>query len=188
MPQTIFFLTTNQYKYEQFLSVVSDLSFNRFTFEQLPEDSIEIQADNNRDISAFSSKWASDKFQLPIIKEDVGFYIESLAGFPGPYLSQVEKQIKSNGFLQLLENAVDRRAHWEYSVSICFPDQEPVTFSAIQNGYIASGMRGNSGWYADKIFVMENQTKTISELLDDRTYKRNNDHYIELIKYLKNIK
>lgn len=186
MIEKIYFITTNQYKFDQFASVVKQFKLDRYSFEQLTEETIEIQAENNEQVAMFSSQWASRKYNLPVIKEDVGFYIEALNGFPGPYLSQVEKQIKTGGFLKLLGESENRNAYWQYSVAICFPEQEPVVFSTIQKGKIAITAKGKSGWYTDKIFIQVGQEKTVSELLDNNTYKRDNQHYEKLFEYLKN--
>ena len=49
--------------------------------EQLPKETPEIQAKTNREVAEFSAQWAANKFGLPVIKEDVGMYIEALGGF-----------------------------------------------------------------------------------------------------------
>lgn len=180
----IYFLTTNNFKFAQFMSVVNSLGFNKYAFEQLNEETVEIQAENNEQVANYSSQWAANKFKLPIIKEDVSFYIAALDGFPGPYLSQIEKQIKSSGYLKLLQNCPNRQAHWQYSVSFCQPGQQPIAFSAIQHGTIAKQARGECGSFTDKIFVQKNESKTICELLDENMYQRHNEHYQKLLAYL----
>lgn len=184
MLKKIFFLTTNEFKFKQFLSVVDLLGFNKYVFEQLKTETVEIQAENNEQVANYSSKWAANKFNLPIIKEDVGLYIDALDGFPGPYLAQIEKQLKSVGYLKLLEKSNNRQAHWLYSVSFCQPKQEPIVFSTIQEGVIAHKAKGSGGSFTDKIFIQQNETKTIGELLAENKYQRNNKHYQKLLCYL----
>ncbi len=186
MIEKIYFITTNQYKFDQFLLVAKKYKLNNYKFEQLAGEIIEIQAEDNEQVAKFSSKWASKKYNLPIIKEDVGFYIERLKGFPGPYLSQVENQLETSGFLQLLNNSENRNAYWQYSIAICFPNQKPVVFSTIQKGEIAAAAKGKSGWHTDKLFIQDGQEKTISELLDANNYHRDNRHYEKLLEYLRN--
>lgn len=184
MAKKFFFITTNKYKFEQFKLVVKNFSFNKFEFKQLNHNTVEIQANDNEEVASYSSWWASHEFNCSVIKEDVGFYINSLNGFPGPYLSQIEKQIKSEGFINLLNETQDRTAFWQYSVSCCHPNFQPITFSAIQHGNIARKPRGKSGWFADKIFIPSGKKETISELLDNNKYERNNNHYKKLLYYL----
>jgi XTP/dITP diphosphohydrolase len=111
-------------------------------------------------------------------------YIRALSGFPGPYLADVEKQIKSEGYLKLLSEVTDRSAYWEYAIAYCEPGKEPVSFSTRYEGSIAYGVRGESGWYTDKVFVPAESTYTIAELLDRKEYVRDVGHYEQLKEYL----
>lgn len=177
----IYFVTTNNYKFKKFSRA---LDIKRISLEQLNEETPEIQAANNQEIAAFSAEWAANKFNVPVIKEDVGLYFEALKGFPGPYLNQIEKWIETKGFIKLMMDKKNRSAYWEYALSYCEPEKSPITFYTHQKGSIAIEARGKSGWYADKIFIPEGQNKTIAELLDENKYIRNENHYIQLRKYL----
>jgi|SRR5581483_3387922 len=177
----IYFITTNDYKFKRF---TESAKLTGFDVQQLKEETPEIQAANNRQVAEYSAKWAADKFQRPVLKEDVGIYINAYRGFPGPYLSQVEKQLEIEGFLQLLTDVVDRSAYWEYAIAYCEPGKEPVSFCTQQKGSYAMEARGKSGWYTDKLFIPEGQLKTVAELLDDNEYVRNEYHYAQLREYL----
>ena len=144
----------------------------------------ELQADNNRTIAEYSAKWAAEERQCAVITEDVGMYIQALNGFPGPFLSQAEKQLGAEGFLALLNHKDNRVAYWEYAAAYCEPGSEPVSFHAIQKGSITKEPIGAVGWPMGRIFVQDKQTETISVLLEKGTYVRNNDHYARLRNYL----
>jgi len=177
----IYFATTNSYKFQR-LSQVLDIP--TIVLKQLNKEIPEIQAGNNQAIAAFSAEWAANNFNLCVITEDVGLYIEALNGFPGPYLNQVEKWINTDGFIRLMEDKKNRFAYWEYAVSYCEPKKSPVTFYTHQKGHIAKVAKGRSRWYADKIFIPEGQDKTIAELLDKEEYVRNEEHYKQLKEFL----
>ncbi|MFL5658311.1 MAG: non-canonical purine NTP pyrophosphatase [Ktedonobacteraceae bacterium] len=177
----VYFLTTNAYKFKKFSELTHSQSI---LIEQLSEVTPEIQAKNNREVAEFSAKWAADKFGLPVIKEDVGMYIEALGGFPGVYLNQIENWIGSEGYLRLLKGIHNRSAFWEYAIAYCEPDIEPVSFYTYQHGGISTEIKGESGYYADKIFIPKDCKKTIAELLDSGTYIRNDSHYIEMLSYV----
>jgi len=51
-------------------------------------------------------------------------------------------------------------------------------------GIISAEIRGEAGWFTDKVFIQNHQTKTIGELLYDKTYIRREDHYDQLKEYL----
>lgn len=177
----IYFVTTNQYKFDKFTQAIDAPGIE---IEQLAEETPEIQADSNKRIAEFSAWSLAHKYNLPILKEDVGMYIRSLNGFPGPYINQVEKWIGTAGFMQLLLRKKDRRAYWEYAIAFCEPGKKAKTFITKSKGTIALEARGNNGWRADKIFVPERQDKTIAELLDENKYIRNEHHYKKMIKFL----
>lgn len=178
----IYFITTNEYKFKRF---TESANLTGYDVQQLKEETPEIQAANNRQVAEYSAKWAADKFQLPVLKEDVGIYITAYKGFPGPYLSQVEKQLETEGFLRLLANVEDRTAYWEYAIAYCEPDREPVSFYTQHEGSYATEAHGQSGWDTDKLFIPEGQSKTVSELLDDDEYVRDEYHYALLREYLR---
>lgn len=180
----IYFVTTNNYKFKK-ISLALDIQ--DIVLVLLSEETPEIQAANNQKVAAFSAEWAASKFNKPVIKEDVGLYIDALKGFPGPYLNQIEKWIETDGFIKLMNDKENRSAYWEYAISYCEPGQSPVTFYTHQKGKIVKEARGKNGWYADKIFISEGQNRTIAELRDEGKYIRNENHYIKLKQYLQNL-
>jgi XTP/dITP diphosphohydrolase len=173
----IYFVTTNSYKFQKFSEAVNA---SEIQLEQLSEETPEIQAADNRKIASFSAEWAANKFNLPVVKEDIGLYFNALKGFPGPYLNQIEKWVETDGFINLMKGKEDRSAYWEYAISYCEPGGKPTTFYTHQKGNIAQEARGKGGWYADKVFMPEGQDKTTAELLDEEAYVRNDNHYEQL--------
>lgn len=178
----IYFVTQNNYKFQKFQEAISEPFFQ---FEQLSLATPEIQAENNRRVAEYSAQWAASDQGKSVICEDVGLYIKAYGGFPGPYLSQVEKWLKTPGFLKLMAGEKDRSAYWEYAVAYCEPGKQPVSFHTIHTGNIALEARGVDGWYADKVFIPDGKTETIAQLLDNKLYQRNKDHYEKLAEYLK---
>ncbi len=177
----IYFVTRNNYKFKKICDASQS---SQFEFIQLSEVTPEIQAENNSQIAEFSAKWAAKTFNKSVVCEDVGLYIDYFGGFPGPYLSQVEKWIGSDGFLKLMEDIDNRSARWEYSVAFCNPNKEPISFSTFSTGSIAKFAAGIDGWPADKVFIPDSETKTIAQLLDENLYQRNKDHYERLFEHI----
>ena len=180
----IIFISNNPIKFNYFSE---NVKINNFIFEQKKTETSELQADNNRIIAEFSAQWAAKKLQEPVIKEDVGVYIESLNRFPGPFINSIENKIYAEGFIKLLEGSENRNAYWEYAIAFCEPDKSPISFYTHQRGTISYEKRGNSGFEMDKIFIPEGQTQTTAELLDENKYIRNNSHYKDLKEYLEKL-
>lgn len=177
----IYFITTNEFKFKSFTEAIH---LDNYEVKRLAVETPEIQADNNRAVAEYSAEWAANMHKHRVISEDVGMYVRALNGFPGPFLSQAEKQLGAEGFLTLLQDKEDRTAYWEYAVAYCEPGKKPVSFHAIQEGTIITEQVGTVGWPMGKIFKQNGQTKTISELLESETYVRNNSHYEMLRDYL----
>lgn len=177
----IYFITTNKNKFRYATSFFS----KSLQIIQLNKETPEIQSEDNKKIAEYSASWAANKYNISVIKEDVGLYISALNGFPGPYLSDIEKRIGINGFLNLLSVKKDRSAYWNYSIAYCEPNSKPVSFTTFQYGTISKFPQGESGYVADKIFIPEDDDKTISQLLDENIYKRKAEHYKMLNEYFK---
>lgn len=177
---SIYFVTTNEFKFKSFVEAIK---LDSYEIERLSVETPEIQAENNRAVAEFSAQWAANEYNHPVITEDIGMYVKALNGFPGPFLSQAEKQLGAEGFLTLLHGK-DRAAYWEYAVAYCEPGKEAVSFHAIQNGSITNKQIGTVGWPMGKIFMQEGKTETISQLLEKNSYVRNNSHYDQLHSYL----
>lgn len=177
----IYFITTNKGKF----NYANSFFGSELNIVRLNKKTPEIQSQRNRKISEYSALWAANKYNVTVIKEDTGLYIKSLNGFPGPYLSDIEKQIKVKGFLNLLSTKKDRSAYWSYSIAYCEPNSKPISFTVRQYGTISKLPMGKSGYVSDKIFIPNNENKTISQLLDVNEYKRKTEHYQMLINYLK---
>jgi len=179
----ISFVTTNHDKFIKFRKAVPHIEGVEIV--ELAVETPEIQARDNKDVARYSAKWAADKYNVPIIKEDVGLYIEALGGFPGPYLNHVEKWIQADGFIALLKDKKSRRAKYELCVAYCEPGKEPVCFSTYIYGSFEHRSKGKGGWIVDKLIIPDEGTKTIAELIDDSEFNRNKDHYNALMDYLK---
>jgi XTP/dITP diphosphohydrolase len=176
----IYFLTSNTYKFEQ-LSRIIDCSV--FGIEQKSDESIEIQSVDTDEVAGFASYYAANSYGTPVIKEDVGLYIDGLNGFPGPFLKFAESQLD---FLELIKNLKNDQLHavWKYSVALCFPGEAPTVFCTHQHGTLVKERRGENGSDTDKLFVPQHTSLTISELLDREEYHRMSEHYVLLKKYL----
>lgn len=178
--KTIYFVTTNHIKYQKFIkSLPPEIGIK---FEQLEVETPEIQAWDNKDVAEYSAQWAANTYNKAVIKEDIGMYIEAFGGFPGPYLSHVEKWLQYEGFMSLLQNAPTRKAKYELCVAYCEPGKEPTSFSTYIYGTFGYESKGKAGWIVDKLFIPDGETKTISELIDAKEFKRNEDHYTNLLK------
>lgn len=152
-------------------------------------DTVEIQADTVEEVAKYSAKWASDKLKANVVKNDTGIMIEGLGGFPAAYTHYVQDTLGMEGVLKLMKGIENRKAKFVQALAYCEYGKEPVVFSSITEGTIATEQSGSHGWSWDFIFIPEGQDKTFGNYEDDVRLKMWNDTgYEQLVEYLKNTK
>ena len=152
-PRVIYLVSTNVNKYLEAREVVASFGLS---LAFLKDDVPELQSEDVAEIAAEGARWAAEKWDLPVLVEDTGLFIEAIGGFPGPYASYVLKTIGLRGVLRLLEGVEDRRAFFKTGLAFCDgKDAEPTVFTGEAHGIIAEAPRGSSGFGYDPIFVPE---------------------------------
>jgi XTP/dITP diphosphohydrolase len=160
--KVIFFVTGNVHKFNEARLTLSEFGLST---TMLNVETIEIQADNLRDVATTSALDAVRKCRLPIIVEDAGLFIEVLNGFPGPYSSYVFRTIGTEGILRLMSNANRRTAFFESVVAFCSPRWKlPKCFNGKVEGKITQVIGGSQGFGFDPIFHPEKSEKTFAEM------------------------
>lgn len=147
------FVTGNKLKFaiaEAFFIQLDD----GFELHQLAINVPEIQAETVEEVATFSALEAVKKAGEPCIVSDAGLVIEALHGFPGPFLKYVNTWLGVGGFLRLLSGVTDRRAYFEDTLAVAFPDGSVETFTRREYGVIAEyAEESASGWAANDLFV-----------------------------------
>ena len=152
-PKVIYLISTNVNKYLEAREVVASFGLS---LAFLKDDAPELQSEDVVKIAAEGARWAADKWDLPVLVEDTGLFIEALRGFPGPYASYVLKTIGLEGVLKLLEGVEDRRAFFKTGLAFCDgKGSEPIVFTGEAHGTIAKAPRGSSGFGYDPVFIPE---------------------------------
>lgn len=181
--KSVTFLTGNQTKWE-----IANKIFSKYKINLLQEkfDTPEIQALSVEAVAIFSAKFGANALGKAVIKNDVGYYIPSLNGFPGPFTKFANKWFNSQEILSLINKSSDRKLIIKDCIAYCSPGEEPVTFVHENHCVIVEKPEGDGGSF-DNIIIREGQNKVQSlysseEMLE---YWANHlDHYHELAKYL----
>ena len=156
-----------------------------YDIDNVKMDTIEIQADDVTEVAKYSAKWACEKLNKPVLKNDSGLFIKSLNGFPGVYTHYADDTIKEDGILKLMEGIEDREAYFKESLAYCEPGKEPIVFEGYTKGKIAKEKSGTYGWSWDYIFIPEGEEKTLACFEDDDRWKFwSLDSYKKLVDYL----
>ena len=185
MEKTITYVTGNWAKIESAKKALEPLGF---TVDNVKMDTPEIQADDVVEVSKYSAKWACEKLNKPVLKNDSGLFVEGLKGFPGVYTRFVDETIGEDGLLKLMENIENRNAYFKESIAYCEPGGEPVVFEGITKGRIDTKKSGTYGWSWDFVFIPEGETKTLGCFEDDERWNFwSQDAYKKLAEYLEKV-
>ncbi len=159
MPESfdLFFASSNSHKYQEAKIVLDSLGIN---IGFLKSELEEIQSNSLGAIATAKARNAFSKFKKPVIIEDDGLFIDSIAGFPGPYSSYVFKTIGNKGILDLLKNK--RQAKFISIITYC--DKTTLkSFEGKIDGKISKIQKGQ-GWGYDPIFIPDNSQKTFAQI------------------------
>jgi len=148
-------------------------------------ETTEIQSDSIEEIAAHSAKEASDKLKRTVLKNDTGFFVEELGGFPGPYTHYVMERIGTDGILKLMKGKTNRNAYYLEAFAYCEYGKEPVVFTAITKGRLATRKSGKYGMRIDPMFIPDGYDKTMAHFNDEKRFHLwNTSAYDKLAKYI----
>lgn len=148
-------------------------------------DCIEIQADKIEDVAIFSSKYACEKLNCAVLKNDMGLVIPALNGFPSAYTHYADDTIAEDGILKLMDGIEDRRAYFLECLAYTEPGKETKVFYSKTEGTIDTKKSGEYGWSWDRIFIPSGQKVPMANFNDDDRAKLwSEEGYKELAEYL----
>ena len=156
-----------------------------YIVDNIKLDTPEIQADDVTEVAKYSAKWAAEKLNIPVLKNDTGLFVNALKGFPGVYTHYATDTIGETGLLKLLEESNDRSAYFKESIAYCEPGKDPVIFEGITKGRIDTKKSGTYGMTWDSVFIPESEEKTLACFPDEERWNFwSVDAYKELARYL----
>lgn len=180
------FVTTNKMKFD-----IAQLYFNTISSDyeliQYKIDTPEIQDKSVIEIARQSAIWAAKETGQPCIKMDVGFFINALNGFPGPFVKYANDWLTQDDFLQLMVNKDDRSAYFEDATAIGYPDGTSEVFTQRNNGSIAlSKDLTNDRWPANLLFVPSGYDRALGSMSEmDQNKYWGDGNWPKLIDFLK---
>ena len=132
--KTITFVTGNQFKFEIAQKV---LESRGITLLREKIETPEIQSTNVAEIASFSAKWACEKLGKAVALTDAGYYIETLNGFPGPFIKYINQWLTAEDILRLMNGKTNRKVTVKGCLAYCEPGEEAVTFPSEVFGEIS---------------------------------------------------
>ena len=184
MSKIITYVTNNWAKIESAKKALIPLGFE---IDNVKIETPEIQADDVTEVAKYSAKWAAEKLNKPVLKNDSGLFVNALKGFPGVYTHYASDTISEEGLLKLMEGIEDRSAYFKEAIAYCEPGKEPIVFEGYTKGTISKAKSGTYGWSWDFVFIPEGETKTLACFPDEERWNFwSQDTYKDLANYLEN--
>ncbi len=182
----IAFVTGNKEKFEVAKNYFKHISASKLDLFQQQLDVPEIQDESVENIARESALWASKKLNTSVIVSDVGLYIESLKGFPGPFIKYANKWLSSEDFINLMKDHKDRSAYFTDAIAYASPEGETAVFTSITSGSIATTLHGTrSDWTIDNLFVPDGYAEPLALIPDvERSEVWNTDRWGKMASYL----
>ncbi|WP_457559184.1 XTP/dITP diphosphatase [Candidatus Harpocratesius sp.] len=165
MIQTIKFCTGNPNKVKEVQSMFTN-SLPEISIIQYKLPLVEIQAETLEQVALFKLQSIQNKITPPFFIEDAGFFVDDhLHGFPGVYSHYVMDTIGCEGILTLLQDKIERRAHFEAVIAYMDVNNNIFLFKGENVGQVSLQKRGTSGFGFDPIFISNDSPgKTFAEI------------------------
>ncbi|MFZ1301449.1 MAG: non-canonical purine NTP pyrophosphatase [Candidatus Microsaccharimonas sp.] len=180
------FATGNSFKYELAKAFFDKLG-PEYELVQYDLDIVEIQSHSVEEIAKQAAVSIAKEKQEPCIKVDVGFYIEALNGFPGPFIRFINEQLTYQDYLRLLGDNQNRNAYFLDSLAIGYPDGTAKVFTRKTKGTVATTVDVVGQWPANDLFIPDGYTRPLGQLSNDEQLKFWGDgSWPDVIKHFKN--
>lgn len=170
--------------------VASDI-FEKYNVELFHEkmDTPEIQSYDVEEVSKYSAIYAASKLNRSVIKSDVGYYIKSLNGFPGPFLRYINTYLTSEEILKLMEDKKDRTILLKECLTFATPNGSIKQFVNEEEATIAKEALGE-GTTFDRIVIFKGDKLPKSMNSEEDNYKHFEETlviYRKMAKYLEGV-
>jgi non-canonical purine NTP pyrophosphatase (RdgB/HAM1 family) len=153
--KTITFVTGNPNKLAEARAILP------FEIESAKLDLTEIQSMDVREVVRHKLHEAYEKVGKPVMVDDVSAGLESMNGFPGPFIKFAEETL-GEGALYKLSKVENDQAKIICCLGYFAGDKE-IIVEGIVHGTVVSP-RGDYGWGFDYVIVPDGQTQTWAEL------------------------
>lgn len=151
-------VTGNAGKWAIFQSTMGDM----LNLKQALLETPEIQALDVAEVALFSAKWAAKELGKPVLKTDVGYYVEALRGFPGPFVKWTNMTLTAENVLAMLAGESNRGILIKDALAYAEPDGFSMVTVVERRGTIGEAVYvGETAWKSifDQIVVEEGETK-----------------------------
>ena len=157
--------------------------------EHVKMNTPEIQSHDLEEVSKYSAEYARDLLGKAVIKSDVGYYIEDLGDFPGPFLRYANDMLTSEDILKMMKNKSNRKILLKECLTFAAPNMETKQFINMEEATIAMQAEG-SGTTFDRIVVFAGEDHPKALNTNDENFKhfeKSIKVYDQMAKYIEEV-
>lgn len=165
LPEKIIVASGNAHKIEEIRSIfrgVSVIPMNEAGFEA----DIEETGATFKDNAYIKAKAVCDALKAPTLADDSGLCVEALDGAPGVYSARFSGGSSADNralLLKRMDGIANRRAYFQCSVCLAFPDGEIIFGEGRTHGRILFEEIGDKGFGYDSLFFSDDLGKSFGE-------------------------
>ncbi len=153
----LYFITGNKHKIE---TAKHELDKFNIHFQTKEFEITEIQSDSIEKIAEHKAQEAFKILKKPLIVKDDGWFIPALNGFPGAYMKYINDWFKSQDFLNLMHDKIDRTIILHEV--LCYIDNDHLqTFSTNIKGSFLDHIEGE-GIASNQVATLRKDKKSIA--------------------------
>lgn len=152
-------------------------------------DTPEIQSFDIEEVSKYSALYAAKELNKSVIKSDVGYYISSLNGFPGPFLKYINHYLTSEEIIKIMRGKKNRNIILKECLTFATPSGKTKQFINEEVATIATKAYGE-GTTFDRIVIFKGDKLPKSMNTDEENYKHFEEKliiYDKMAKYLERV-
>jgi len=150
--------TNNLNKLKEIKAIIGDKFDKLYSLKELGID-IEIEETGTtlEENALIKARTILNITKMPTLADDTGLMVDALNGAPGVYSARYageDQNDKANRSLLLknLEGIINRNAHFETAIALCYPDGKEILAKGKVEGYITTEEIGSDGFGYDSIF------------------------------------
>ncbi len=170
----------NHGKVEEFKRLLNQFGFDFLTLSDLEECSE--PAEDGQTLwenALIKAKYYYDQYQIPVVCDDTGLFIDALGGEPGinaARFSGLGDQGNRNLVLERLANEHNRQAYFETAL-IFYDGHRLISSTGRVDGCITKAEKGTNGFGYDSIFMPDGFNKTMAELSGEEKNRCSHRYY-----------
>ncbi|WP_461614951.1 non-canonical purine NTP pyrophosphatase [Clostridium sp. Marseille-QA1073] len=164
MDNTLVYVTGNDTKFDVALKTFTNTGI---ALLQKILSTPEIQSKSVQEVAMYSASWASKELNQPVMVTDAGFYIESLNGFPGPFIKFVNEWFSVDDYINLMKGKTNRTIIIQDCLAYCHPDEKLVVFTGTYRGKLATKPGKKCGTSIEQLFIPEDFDVPISDIPEE---------------------